>query len=549
MTLFTDIFTTLGNFTLEQIWFPLLVWTVIAMPIALLLHWSSSIPSVYQYHGRVALMFALPFGIGVSYILEVLANSASQVGSVAKFFVIQTPLSVTSQATEPSLIAKLGDPILWIGLAGFLMILGAAYFLLKMLSSFIQLRAIEADLDFMPFNKEADFMKQLPISTRKEFQTTLLAFSDETQIPFTYGWQQTKIVIPAYLKDDSEALAMAVQHELMHIKHRDYLINGILLAIKSLFWIHPLAHYLHNSSKEYREIICDAKVLSSNHFSKKRYASLLFKLAQKRPQTNLALSMAVDLSTLKKRIQIMSDQTLTSTSFRNSFLIACMSASLIILVMGCSDMSEDGITKTEFQEAQSQVATAEEDQSLPLFIVNGEVFENKDKVTRIKSKYIKHIQVLKGENATDRYGSRAKNGALELTLNNPEKALSDLKDEEMLIVQKSEHSEEDDHYVSVENMPELVGGLASLQKEITYPEKARKAGIEGTVSVQFIVDKEGNVENPQILRGVGGGLDEEALRVVKQAKFKPGKDKNGNPVRVQYSLPIRFQLSKDKAKK
>ena len=94
----------------------------------------------------------------------------------------------------------------------------------------------------------------------------------------------------------------------------------------------------------------------------------------------------------------------------------------------------------------------------------------------------------------------------------------------------------------VEQMPELMGGLESLHQHIEYPEKARQAGIEGLVMVQFIINKHGEVENPQVIRGIGGGCDEEALRVVKEyAEFTPGKQR-GEPVRVQYTLPIRFKL-------
>jgi len=104
-----------------------------------------------------------------------------------------------------------------------------------------------------------------------------------------------------------------------------------------------------------------------------------------------------------------------------------------------------------------------------------------------------------------------------------------------------EEEEEEDFFVAVENMPKLKGGLAGLQKKINYPEMARKAGIEGRVIIQFVVTENGNVEDPRVIRGIGGGADEEALRIVKQAKFEPGRQR-GKPVRVQYSLPITFQL-------
>ncbi len=100
---------------------------------------------------------------------------------------------------------------------------------------------------------------------------------------------------------------------------------------------------------------------------------------------------------------------------------------------------------------------------------------------------------------------------------------------------------EDDFFIVVEQMPELVGGLGELQRQIRYPEMARRAGIEGRVYIQFIVNERGEVENPTVIRGIGGGADEEALRVVSQARFTPGMQR-GRPVRVQYSLPIFFRL-------
>lgn len=96
-------------------------------------------------------------------------------------------------------------------------------------------------------------------------------------------------------------------------------------------------------------------------------------------------------------------------------------------------------------------------------------------------------------------------------------------------------------FVAVQHMPKLRGGLANLQRKIKYPDLARKAGIEGTVYVQFVVDEHGNVTNAHVIRGIGGGCDKEALRVVKQAKFQPGLQR-GRPVKVRFSLPIVFRL-------
>lgn len=108
---------------------------------------------------------------------------------------------------------------------------------------------------------------------------------------------------------------------------------------------------------------------------------------------------------------------------------------------------------------------------------------------------------------------------------------------------EAEEKEEEDFFVAVEQMPKMKTSLGDLQKRITYPERARMAGIEGRVIVQFIVDETGGVESPHVIREIGGGCDEEALRVVQYAEFEPGKQR-GVPVRVQYSLPITFMLRK-----
>ena len=75
-----------------------------------------------------------------------------------------------------------------------------------------------------------------------------------------------------------------------------------------------------------------------------------------------------------------------------------------------------------------------------------------------------------------------------------------------------------------------------------YPAMARESNIQGRVYVSFIVEKDGSVSNIQLLRGIGGGCDEEAIRVVgAMPQWQPGRQ-NGRAVRVAYNLPIRFSL-------
>ena len=96
-------------------------------------------------------------------------------------------------------------------------------------------------------------------------------------------------------------------------------------------------------------------------------------------------------------------------------------------------------------------------------------------------------------------------------------------------------------FVIVEQMPDLIGGLEGLQARAVYPAEALQNGIEGRVFVQFIVDTEGRPLNPEVVRGLGGGADEEALRLLLTSRFIPGRHQ-GEPVAVKMSLPITFKL-------
>ena len=97
-----------------------------------------------------------------------------------------------------------------------------------------------------------------------------------------------------------------------------------------------------------------------------------------------------------------------------------------------------------------------------------------------------------------------------------------------------------------EVMPQFPGGDQAMMKfvseNVQYPEEAKEKEISGRVFVSFIVEKDGSIGETEVVKGIGGGCDEEAVRVVKaMPKWKPGKEK-GKPVRVSYMMPIFFKL-------
>ncbi len=100
----------------------------------------------------------------------------------------------------------------------------------------------------------------------------------------------------------------------------------------------------------------------------------------------------------------------------------------------------------------------------------------------------------------------------------------------------------------VEEMPSPIGGMQEfysfLSKKMKYPKQARRMGMEGKVFVQFVVNEEGKMTDLEVVRGIGVGCDEEALRVMKLAPdWNPGKQR-GRPVKVRMVVPIYFRLNK-----
>lgn len=108
---------------------------------------------------------------------------------------------------------------------------------------------------------------------------------------------------------------------------------------------------------------------------------------------------------------------------------------------------------------------------------------------------------------------------------------------------------EEEVFVFVETSPEYPGGedarIKFLAENLIYPMEAKESNIMGTVYATFVIEKDGSISTIKILRGIGGGCDEEVIRVLKKMpKWKPGMQK-GKAVRTQFNMPVRFTLSAD----
>ena len=112
---------------------------------------------------------------------------------------------------------------------------------------------------------------------------------------------------------------------------------------------------------------------------------------------------------------------------------------------------------------------------------------------------------------------------------------------------EEEEVEEQQIFQVVEEMPEFPGGMGEcmkfLGKNIKYPQISQENGVQGRVIVQFVVNQDGSIVDPQVVRGVDPYLDKEALRVISMMpKWKPGKQR-GKAVRVRFTQPVMFRLN------
>ncbi|MAO65506.1 MAG: hypothetical protein CL666_10950 [Balneola sp.] len=573
----------IGNFSLDAIWFPLGIWTLCCGIAFLVLRNQEGLNPLFHYHLRTAALLSLPFGIGAAALMNRIPVWFAESNIETAFFVVMNPIELVPSANNSTAEISINwmEPSLLIGVATVLVAFISLIMLGRLLSSYIALKSLYKNLSI---TKLQDVVSGASDNDRP----IKLAFHDHPLVPFTFGWKQPVIVLPKLLQHEPEKLEMALQHELTHIKRGDYLLQLALSMIESVFWFHPLIRYGNQEIDTYREISCDQEVLSRSDFSIKSYANLLYELVPlSSGAERLSVSMAVKNSTLKKRIKTMKYHKLHKTSFRQSIAFLMLMIVGITLPIACSDLrgpqglSEEELINTKFDLANStlsvngkEIVTFPENnignapslnsgiafsaREYGSIIISGTEFEGAVKSATLSGSKLRfntnelNFEVNKpdgkfidGEAQLWVRHFPNKVSATWLMSSVPYSKLKEASFDNYPIPDTkgvaNAGKEDDDFFVVVEEMPVLIDGMKSIQSKIEYPELARRAGIEGRVTVQFIVNENGDVENPKVVRGIGGGADEEALRVINQAKFEPGMQ-HGQPVRVQYALSINFRL-------
>ncbi len=350
-------------------------------------------------------------------------------------------------------------------------------------------------------------------------------------------------------------------HEHVHSRQWHSLDIIFIEIVVCFSWFNPVVYALKQSLKNIHEFIADSHAVAVS--SKADYAMLLFSQAfQVTPHT--LSHHFFDKMSLKRRITMLNKNQSPKTAILKYGFIAPLFLSMLIFTASCMNhsavLSEAETSSTESISVTGTIVSASDKKALPGVIVK---LKNSTRGTTTDIKGVFRLDnVPRGSELEVSFaGFETITYSVPVRSNKHVSFIATLKEgnskqatsnKKLLLLEKTDDNEV---FTAVEEPPAYPGGMDEMRKflasNIQYPLEASKNNIQGKVFVSFVVGKDGSIENTEVLKGIGGGCDEEAMRVISiMPKWFPGKQ-NGNPVRVKFTLPVTFAtdnvVSVDKA--
>lgn len=363
-------------------------------------------------------------------------------------------------------------------------------------------------------------------------------------------------------------------HEKMHLRHNHSVDLAYMEMILLLQWLNPAVWLLKRELRDIHEYQADKGVLNQG-IDATKYQLLLVKKAVGSSLYTLANSF--NHSKIKKRITMMLKKK-SNPWARLKYLYVLPLAAIAVAAFARPEISSelDEISAVKVNDLTAIMKTEEvkspEKHPAKEIKVQGQVLEKSTNAPVVGASVI--IKGTTSGTITDLDGNFVISMPVGATLS---VSYINMKTKELTITEKligkikslkvylegeittktqevvvvgygggEEASDEVPVFRVVEEMPEFPGGMGEclkfLGKNIKYPVEAQKAGVQGKVIVQFVVEKDGNIANPKVVRSIDPDLDGEAIRVISiMPKWKPGMQK-GQPVRVKYTVPVTFRL-------
>ena len=386
-----------------------------------------------------------------------------------------------------------------------------------------------------------------------------------------FSWMKCIVISEKDLDENGREILI---HELAHIQNRhswDLLVADICIFFQ---WFNPASWLLKQELQNIHEYEADETVIEKG-VDAKQYQLLLIKKAVGTRLYSMANSF--NHSSLKKRITMMLKKK-SNPWARLKYLYVLPLAAIAVAAFARPEISSelDEISAVKVNDLTAIMKTEEvkspEKHPAKEIKVQGQVLEKSTNAPVVGASVI--IKGTTSGTITDLDGNFVISMPVGATLS---VSYINMKTKELTITEKligkikslkvylegeittktqevvvvgygggEEVSDEVPVFQVVEEMPEFPGGMGEclkfLGKNIKYPVEAQKAGVQGKVIVQFVVEKDGNIANPKVVRSIDPDLDGEAIRVISiMPKWKPGMQK-GQPVRVKYTVPVTFRL-------
>ncbi|MCA1801550.1 MAG: M56 family metallopeptidase [Rhodothermaceae bacterium] len=537
----TNAFIRLGEAATGYLWIPVLLWTAVAALTVTMLMTSRRGHAYTRFYVYEALLLSLPAGLLAAGSLNPfrwLAGAGTD--AVITFSVNLDAFFWMDAGQEPLIVPAFSNPYFYIGIATALVLVFALIQLTRLGSGYGHLRRIRNTLKPVTNSETLAKFCKLADQLQPGRQISLYE-SDRINVPVTFGALKPVIVLPP--GTDHNDLDMILMHELTHIRRGDYLWMWAEQVIRALFVFHPLVHVMARKLEHYREICCDAEVLTKNtSLTTKGYALALIKYLQPECGLDLTAGMAKP-SNIKERISVMNQHRKTTITGRRiaGIILGFILLAGTSLFMACSDNIKG------LGDEPSETVSSQDFESVSTQDLLNEHKELRNKVAA----HIRENTMGTDISAADAIAMNPEITVVAKRLNAITTVLRerDALPADMMVAMNTADSatgDDTDVFAAVEQMPEMIGGQMAFYDALSYPETARRAGIQGRVIIQFVVDEGGSVINPRVLRGIGGGADEAAVEAITQMKFTPGTQL-GQPVKVRMTQPVVFRLQETAA--
>lgn len=340
---------------------------------------------------------------------------------------------------------------------------------------------------------------------KKQFPRFTLVINPKTTSPFSF---LHFIFWPVKTSLASREGRHILRHELVHVREKHSLDKLFMEIVIALFWTNPFFYFIRRELHTIHEFLADKKACENT--VRQEYATLL--VEQTVHSANVALANSFFQKQLSRRVHMLIGENTNRYTYLKRLMVIPLTMTVVCF----------------FVFLQSHAKENKE-------IANHKIYSTRILPSETKTVSPKTTPVKK-QASTNQPSSNASQNVSLGTSGNP------------IPTTHAPHKV----FTFVEKMPSFPGGTRSLRsylsKTIHYPQMARENGLQGIVVVQFIVNKDGSLgEIKTIGPKKGDGLEEEAIRSVKaMPRWEPGSQ-DGQPVTVQYTLPIRFQLENDAA--